>query len=247
MITSQQPQNLLLCGQLHQAALDFFFLQNRGYPRRPALEWVGNRYRLPHLERQLLHRGVFGQENALRRLAKRSRAVTWQREWLVVDGHNVQITVESSLLGRPVLRANDGVIRDLAGQSANYRLTEASSQALELVFRFLKAFRPSRALFLFDAPVSHSGLLAQSYQERMELLGLSGKARAVPVPEREFCYEQAVVASSDQAVMERASRWADLACLVLSYHGSLKLTADFSSLTLTKMACRNPPTLLWPS
>lgn len=239
MIDSQPQQKLQLCRHLHQAALDFFFLQNRGYPRRSGLEWVGNRYRLQHLERQLLHRGVFSQRDALRRLAKRNRAVSWQKEWLIVDGHNVQITVESSLLGRPVLRANDGAIRDLAGQSANFRLTEASWQAMELVFRFLRVFRPDRALFLFDAPISQSGLLAHSYQQRMEVLGLQGTARAVPVPEREFDYEQAIVASSDQAVLEQASRWVDLPSLVLSFEGSLQLMADYSSIILTRNACQD--------
>jgi hypothetical protein len=245
MISSQRPQSFQLCSPLQHAALDFFFLQNRAYPRRSGLEWVGNRYRLPHLERQLLHRGVFSQGHAIQRLAKRSRAVAWQKEWLVVDGHNVQITVESSLIGRPVLRANDGVIRDLAGQSAKFHMTETSWQAMELVFRFLNTFRPFRTLFLFDAPISQSGILAQVYQKRMGVLGLSGDARAVPVPEREFCYEQAIVASSDQAVMEKASRWVDLASLVLCYHGSLELTADFSSLILTRMACEDFPIPVW--
>jgi hypothetical protein len=247
MVNSQPHQKLRLCGHLQQAALDFFFLQNRGYPRRSGLEWVGNRYQLQYLERQLLHRGVFSQGDALRRVAKRCRGVAWQKEWLVVDGHNVQITVESSLLGRPVVRANDGVIRDLAGQSANFRLNEVSWQAIELIFSFLKVFRPSRAMFLFDAPISQSGLLAHSYQQCMEALGLRGTARTVPVPEREFCYEQAIVASSDQAVLEQASRWVDLASLVLSYQGPLQLTADFSSIILTRMACKDLPAPAWLS
>lgn len=241
MTTTQLSQEHKLVRQIHQAAEDFFFLQNRGYPRRSALEWVGNRYRLDHLERQLLHRGVFGQGDALRRLARRSWGIVWPKEWLVVDGHNVQITVESALLGRPVLKANDGALRDLAGQSANFRLTEASSLAIDLVFRFLEEFRPAQALFLFDAPISHSGRLAHSYQQRMKVLGLRGTARAVPVPEREFPYDQAIVASSDQAVMEQASRWVDLASLVLRFSESLQLTEDFSSLILTGVIRHTPP------
>jgi hypothetical protein len=237
----------LLNPQLCQAALDFFFLQNRGYPRRSGLELVGNRYQLQHLERQLLHRGIFSQGDALRRFAKRSRGVNWQKEWLVVDGHNVQITVESSLLGRPVLRANDGAIRDLAGQSANFRLSETSRLAIELVFGFLKVFMPSRVLFLFDAPISQSGLLAHSYQENMKVIGLQGSARAVAVPEREFCYEQAIVASSDQAVLEQASRWVDLAGLVLRFQGSLQLMVDFSPIILTRVACQDLPAPAWLS
>ena len=246
MTASPRPHEHDLLRPLHQGARDFFFLQNRGYPRRSALEWVGNRYQLTHRERQLLHRGVFSQKDALQRLAARSRGVAWQNEWLVVDGHNVQITVESSLLGRPVLKANDGVLRDLAGQSAKFRMTEASLLAVDLIFRFLEEFRPARALFLFDAPISQSGLLAHTYQERMKLLGLRGSAQAVPVPERDFPYTQAMVASSDQAVLEKASKWVDLACLALSFDGSLRLAEDFSSFTLSSTAYRDPPPAFRP-
>jgi hypothetical protein len=232
---------------IRRAAQDFFLFQNHGYPRKPALEWVGNRYRLSHLERQLLHRGVFSQGDALRRLAGRSLGAAWRDALLVVDGHNVQITVESSLLGRPVLRANDGVIRDLAGQSANFRLTEASSLAVDLIFRFLGEFRPAEALFLFDAPISQSGRLAHSYQQHMNALGLSGTARAVPVPEREFPYAEAIIASSDQSVLEQASRWVDLAGMVLRFSESLPLTEDFSSLILARAVYETAVTPFWLS
>lgn len=234
---SPQPRH----GCLHQAARDFFFLQNRGYPRKSALEWVGNRYQLREFQRHLLHRGVFSQGDALRRLAKRRRGVRWGEEWLVVDGHNVQITVESELLGRPVLRANDGPIRDLAGQSANFRLTEASEMALDLIFGFLGAFRPAQILFLFDAPISQSGHLANSCQKRMHALGLRGAARAVPVPEREFPYDRCLIASSDQAVLEEAAKWVDLASMILSFERTLQLRADFSSFILNRTAYDDCP------
>jgi hypothetical protein len=219
---------------LLQAAADFFFLQNRRYPRSSALEWVGNRYQLSYMERQLLHRGVFGQAEALGRLAKRCKGADWQTACLVVDGHNVQITVESALLGRTLLRANDGAVRDLAGQSARFRFTGASEMALDMIFRFLQEHRPQRATFLFDAPMSHSGFLAARYRERLRAMGLAGEALAVPVPENEFPYARCVIASSDQAVQERASQWLDLASLVIDLTGSFEVAADFSSLALLR-------------
>jgi len=180
----------------------------------------------------------------LRRLGRRGRGIAWTEEWLVVDGHNVQITVESALLERPVLKANDGPIRDLAGQSARFRLTEASELALDLIFRFLNEFRPAEAWFLFDAPISQSGHLASSYQKRMHAAGLPGAARAVPVPEKEFPYARCLVASSDQAVLEKACRWVDLADLVLSFGCRLQLHEDFSSLILTRKAHEDFPSWL---
>jgi hypothetical protein len=218
---------------LFLAAEDFFYFQNHRYPRAPALRWVGDRYALTEMERQLLNRGVFGQQEALRRLGRLCRGTEWCDEVLVVDGHNVQITVESAILGRLLLRANDGALRDLAGQSARFRLTEVSASAVDLVIRLLTELRPREALFLFDAPMSHSGLLAAMYRERMKSLGLSGESRTVPVPEREIPYGRCVVASSDRAVLDRASRWLDLAHASVLAAGLLRLEADFSTLVFT--------------
>jgi hypothetical protein len=224
---------------LYRAAEDFFWLQNRRYPRKTGLEWVGNRYQLHGLERQFLQRGVFSQWQLLSRRAKRCLGADWQSENLVVDGHNVQITVESGILGRPLLLANDGVVRDLAGQSAHFKCSEVSELALQAILQCLSEFRPREILVLFDAPMHHSGLLASRYRRQMKMLGLRGDARTAPVPEREFPYAESVVASSDQAVLDAATRWLDLARRVLARSGPAHLTVDFSALVLARSWCRD--------
>jgi hypothetical protein len=215
---------------LFHAGADFFFLQNRSYPRRSSLELVGNRYALTAFERHLLHRGVFARKEALSRLAKRVRGAEWQDELLVVDGHNVQITIESYIESRPLLKANDGAMRDLAGQSARFRLTETSFMALDMIFRFFREFPPKNVVFLFDAPMNRSGELASMYRERIREAKLQGDARAVAVPEREFPREKHVIASSDQIILNESTKWIDLACRVIEYFGSPVITADFSSM-----------------
>jgi hypothetical protein len=226
---------------LHQAATDFFFLQNRRYPRAAALGWVGDRYQLEHPERQVLHRGVFGQTLTLRRRGKRSQGAQWQATNLVVDGHNVQITVESALLGRPLLIANDGALRDIAGQSSGFRLRQVSELALQAILRFLVEFKSSEVLFLFDAPMSRSGLLARRYRQQMHAWGIVGGARTAPVPEREFPYAESVVASSDQAVLDASRQWLDLARRVIDHAGLARPLVDFSSLVLTTNVKQNFP------
>ena len=217
-----------------EAATDFFFLQNRGYPRARALDWVGDRYRLTRLERDILHRGVFGQETALRRRAKECLGGSWRGGRLVVDGHNVHITMESFLLGRPLILANDGALRDLAGVSSGFRLSETSLAVVDTIFRFLERFPPREALFLFDAPMSHSGRLANTYRERLHALGIPGDARAVPVPEREIPYGECTVAGSDGAVLDASMQWIDLVRWVLDEAGRLQFLADFSRLILAR-------------
>lgn len=182
----------------------------------------------------MLSRGVFSQEVALRRLAKRCIGADCRGEWLVVDGHNVQITLESAILGRSLLMGNDGALRDLAGQSAKFQVSEASDAAMDLLFRFLEGLRPGKILFLFDAPMSHSGLLAGRYRERLRAKGFPGHARTAPVPEREIPYGEGIVASSDREILDKAERWFDLARFVLGHAGLLNLTADFSPLVTGK-------------
>ena len=184
-----------------QAAPDFYFLQNRQYPRQAALEWVGNRYGLTRMERQLLLRGVFGQETALRRRGRRCGGDDWVHGHLVVDGHNVQITVESAILGRTLLLGNDGALRDLAGQSA------FGVQVLGMY-----------------------GLLAEQDRRRLTGMGLRGESRAVPVPESEIPSGGCVAASSDQAVIDAAESWLDLARASIDHAAALHLDADFTCL-----------------
>ncbi len=228
---------------MFEAARDFFMFQNRGYPRKAALEWVGNRYQLEKMQRQLLHRGVFGQSAALRRLARQARGLVWEKERLIVDGHNVQITLESAVLGRTLIKANDGVLRDVAGQSAKFKLSEASEVAMDMLFAFLRHYRPEEVLFYFDAPISGSGLLAQKYRGRLHSAGLRGKAMAVPVPEREFPYYDSIIASSDHAIMDRALRWLDLAQIALRFSQVLNLNIDFSLITSATIKNHHPSML----
>ena len=190
------------------------------------------------LERMLLSRGLFSQQEATARREKREIGSGWQKKLLVVDGHNVQITIESYIEGRPLIRANDGALRDLAGLSSRYRMTETSNMALEMVFRFFEQFPPNRALFLFDEPMSRSGELAAMYRDRLIRGGISGEAKTAPVPERQFPSSGCVAASSDRAIMDSSARWMDLACRIIEHFGSPQITADFSRIVLGESAVK---------
>lgn len=228
---------------LYQAAADFFYLQNRSYPREAALELTGNRYRLDAMERMLLSRGLFSQKEALSRRSKRNTGSSWRKKVLFVDGHNVQITIESCILSRPLLKANDGAMRDLAGQSARFQMSETGKMAMDMIFRYFEIHSPGEAVFLFDQPMSRSGELAAAYRERLKKSGIRGEARAVPVPEKEFPYEHCTVASSDRAVLDCSSEWIDLACRVIEYFGEPEVAVDFSRITLFGSFKGKPPSL----
>jgi len=207
-----------------------FFIPFEQYPRRAALELAGNRWDLNAPERMLLSRGLFSPREALARRRKRLMGQGWQSQLLAVDGHNVQITIESFIEGRPLVKANDGVLRDLASLSYRYRLTESSNLALDIIFRFFERFPPREVLVLFDEPMSRSGELAATWRQRLLRAGISGDARAAPVPEREFPYANCIAASSDRAVLDSSRTWIDLACRIIEFNGTALITADFSDI-----------------
>lgn len=200
---------------LQNAAEDFRYLLNRGYPRKPSLDLVGNRYQLNADERHLLHRGVFSDEDSrLRRKKKRSlREIKGKN--IAIDGYNVLITIEASLSGRPLIFGDDGFVRDISGLSGNFKKTERSAEALQLILTTLKKARPSHTLFLFDAPISKSGRLALEVRNLLKIENLSGDAMAVNVPEKILIGFPGIIATSDTAIIDRSEEVVDLAGFIV--------------------------------
>jgi hypothetical protein len=207
---------MLKSQDLQETAEDFRYLLNRRYPRRAALELVGNRYQLTADERHLLHRGVFAERDAGLRRSKKISMEEARNKELAIDGYNVVITVESGLSGRPLVLGDDGFIRDISGLSKNFKKSKVTEEALQLIFDTLKNFKPRRTLFLFDAPISKSGKLAQEIRDRLKRENLPGDAQAVKVPEKTLIGFAGVVATSDTAIVDQSHQVVDLAGDILS-------------------------------
>jgi len=196
---------------LQRAAQDFRYLLNRGYPRKASLELVGNRYGLIFDERHLLHRGVFSDADSVTRQKKIISPEAIRNKDLAIDGHNVLITIEAGLSSRPLVLADDGFIRDISGLSGSFKKTEMTEKAFRLIVTFLKRWRPRHTLFLFDAPISKSGVLAQEVRVLLKKEGLPGDSIAMKAPEKTLIGFQGVVATSDTAIIDRSKRVIDLA------------------------------------
>ena len=113
---------------LQQAAKDFHYLLNHQYPRKPSLELIGNRYGY------LLTNVIFSIEGFSQiRMQRQEREKSLpskasQQEGGNQIGHNVLITVEAALAGRPLVSSNDGFIRDISGLSGNFRKTKLTTR-----------------------------------------------------------------------------------------------------------------------
>jgi len=128
---------------------------------------------------------------------------------LLVDGHNVLITVESGLEGRLLIAANDGVIRDVAGVSHRYRISNFTHEAIDTIFQILQKYPPKETLFFLDAPIRHSGELAAALRSALKNWNLPGDAQALKVPESRLIGGEGVIAS--EALISLTLRtWAKL-------------------------------------
>ncbi len=200
---------------LQRAAQDFRYFLNREYPRKAALELVGNRYGLTSDERHLLHRGVFSDSDSGSRTKKKVSIPRIKNKELAIDGHNVLITIEAGISGRPIVLADDGFFRDISGVSGSFKMTETTEKAIQLVIVALEKMKPKHTLFLLDAPISKSGELAEAIRNLLINEKIPGDAQAVKVPENILMRFSGVVATSDTAIIDRCNKVLDLAEHVL--------------------------------
>jgi hypothetical protein len=200
---------------LQKAAEDFRHLLNRGYPRKATLELLGNRYGLTSDERHLLHRGIFSSNDSQSRRKKKISIERIRNKDLAIDGHNVLITIEAGLSNRPLILGDDGFVRDISSLSGSFKSTEITEKAVLLIIGFLKKSSPRKTLFLFDAPISMSGKLAQEVRSQLKRANLPGDAMAVKVPEKILVGFPGVVATSDTAIIDQSRRVLDLAGYIL--------------------------------
>ena len=215
---------------LKLAAADFLYLLDREYPRSASLQLVGNRHNLDRLHREILHRGVFAREEAKQRRKRLVGPEELVNRKLLVDGHNVIITTESRFAGRPLIAANDGFIRDVAGISHRYRISPLTHEAIDNIFRLLHNHPPSETLFFLDAPIRQSGELAAILRTALKRWNLTGDAQALKVPEKELIGGKGIVASSDSAILDGVKQGFDLAAVVIKSLPQQGHLIDFTSL-----------------
>ncbi|NDY41998.1 DUF434 domain-containing protein [Dissulfurirhabdus thermomarina] len=193
------------------AARDLRWLLDRGYPRQPALAFVGNHFQLHQGERDLLYRGIFRRDQARARRARRVRLRDLAGRGLAIDGHNVLITLESALRGRPLLVADDGFVRDVSRVFRRFRPTDRTRAAWGLVGACLRDHPPAEVLVVLDAPLPRSGELAGRIRRWMREAGIPGEVRAVRRPEGVLAAFDGVAATADSVVLDRHPALLDLA------------------------------------
>ncbi|WP_175060189.1 DUF434 domain-containing protein [Thermococcus sp. 2319x1] len=195
---------------------DLKYLLNRGYRKKYALEFVANHYRLSQKERHFLFRCVFSDREIEERKVKLLQPGNLKEKVLGIDGFNVLITLESLLDGMVIL-CEDGLLRDLKHQGG-YKISPRTLQTLSLLIDFLKTLKLKEVLFLYDAPVSKSGKVAELTGELLNRYGVSGKVKLSKAPDHDLkAFE--VVASSDIGIIEKVPFVVDLPQMIAKKRG----------------------------
>ena len=204
---------MLYAEALVQAGADLRYLLNRGYKRRnmrSLLKLVGDRYGLSGAQRNLLDRAIVADKEAQARKGKLIDLKEVTGRTLGIDGYNVLVTLECAVEGKPLVLADDGLVRDIAGKHGRYKPSQTTERALTLIFKALKVYSPKETLFLFDERMSRSLRLARRVQGMIEQNSLDGDASLSKYPDKEIL-EYEVIATSDSSPIDKATKVFDLA------------------------------------
>jgi len=195
---------------LRDARIDLKFLLNRGYNKPSALKLVGDRYQLNKIERSILFRSVFSDREADLIKSKQVNASMLKGRSILIDGFNILNTVESILRGDPLILCDDGVLRDFAEVHSKYRLSKLTEEALKEVLEFLREKEVSRVEILYESQISKSGEVASLTRRIMENYGIAGTARTSKTVDSTLARSEAIIATSDSAILLRCKLFIDL-------------------------------------
>jgi hypothetical protein len=147
---------------------------------------------------------------------------------LVLDGFNVLTTIEAALSGGVLLACRDGCYRDLASMHGSYRKVQETRPALELVGRVLESLQPSEARWYLDRPVSNSGRLAAVIREFSTANRWCWSVELVDNPDAVLVESAEIVASADSIILDRCTRWFNLAREIVQQQIPAAVVIDLS-------------------
>ena len=211
---------------LRAAVADLSWLLDRGYTPVAASKLVGDRWRLSERQRKATFRCACPDSRLAARLCHRIEPEELACEPLCLDGFNVLTTLEAALGGAVVLIGRDGCLRDIAGVHGTYRKVEETVPAARLAGEVLEELAVGVCTWLLDRPVSNSGRLRAVLLETAAAHGWDWRVELVANPDAVLAESPEVVASADSVILDRCSRWLNLARLTVEARVSEAFLVD---------------------
>lgn len=206
---------------IENAAIDIRYLLDRGYPQKGTVSFVCNHYRLDEELRHILSRTVISRSVSEKRRLKFLPCDKIQGNSIIIDGYNIIIGMESILEKKAIL-CDDGVVRDIKGISRNFRTSENTHKAIELILSFLKEKNPLQVHFLLDSQISKSGMLSKLLREKINYYGLNGDAKTSRHVDHDLKISQDIVATSDGVIIDAAEKVVNFLYCIMSKFPNLE-------------------------
>ncbi len=219
-----------MTASLAEAARDYRWLLDRGYPERGSATLVEDRRRLDAAERLALYRGVSSAAASRSRAAKRLGSIGGRI--LALDAYNALFLCANRLAGHFILIADDGFVRDAGGAHGRVADPTRFARAAELVADAVAAARPARVIAAFDSPVPRSAEHARAFAEALAARGVAAGtelARSADFAVKTACLRDGAVAGTgDSALVDSVSEAWDAGRAALeALDGSPPPYADF--------------------
>ena len=109
----------------------------------------------------------------------------------------------------------DGTIRDLASIHGTYRKVEETIPAITIIAHVLDKLSFSKTVWLLDEPVANSGRLKKRILAFAQEKSMEWDVQLVPNPDKVLIESQAIIVTSDSAVLDRCKQWLNLAGILI--------------------------------
>ncbi len=195
---------------LKAAVFDYSFLLSRGYSEDALFKLVGDRYQLTQRQRYAVMRCACSTSSLNYRQSHQVSELT-AKPYLLVDGFNLLITIESALSGGYIFEGRDGCYRDLASLHSSYKRVMETLPAIKLVGKYGQEWGLPPLYWYLDKPVSNSGKLKQYLDAEAVKYGWPWEVELVHSPDFRLKNSPYPVVSSDSYILDKASAWVNLA------------------------------------
>lgn len=197
-------------GVLQDAVFDYSFLLTRGYGEAALFKLVGDRYQLTQRQRYAVMRAACSNQSLEYRQAHEA-AHLQNKPYLVIDGFNLLITLESALSGGCLFEGRDGCYRDLASLHSSYKRVMETLPAIDLIGQYCEHWEWPPLYWYLDRPVSNSGKLKAYLDAEAEKNGWPWQVSLVNSPDYELKRSTHPVVTTDSYILDNASEWVNLA------------------------------------
>ncbi len=195
-----------------EAAYDYRYLLDKGYPHKLSLDIICNRYILTKKERLLLYRCVHPSSYVRSTLLK--KGIPPRGSQVIIDGYNLFSTIYAILQGDNVYLCDDNIVRDLSGLRRKVSATinlNTINDILDVVEKYVEGYIVE---IVFDASVSHSGELARYVRKKLPYISVSTEKKADKYIIKRASVRDRWVTTSDAVIIERVFKIYDLGGII---------------------------------